>query len=199
MDKDKLEVFYTKNLVEAGIDEVGVGCLAGPIVAAAVVLPKDFRVSEIRDSKKLSSKKRKYLSEIIKEKAISHAIGICSNEEVDRFNCKKAAFLAMHRAIDNLEVRPELLLIDGHLYRPHDFIPYSCIVKGDSKFLSIAAASILAKVFRDELMLEMDILHPKYNWKRNVGYPTKEHIAAIQELGVTDLHRRSFGVCKLAN
>ncbi len=197
--KDKavcLQRSYSNKLIEAGCDEVGVGSLAGPIISAAVILPKDYENNQINDSKKLSYNKRLILSKIIKSKAIAWAIGECSNLEVDKFNPKRASFLSMHKAIEKLERKPELLLIDGHIYKPHNFIPYVCITKGDSKFLSIAAASILAKVYRDEMMKNLDEKFRIYGWAQNVGYATQKHIESIKKYGITDYHRITFGICK---
>ncbi|MCP3659602.1 MAG: ribonuclease HII [Bacteroidetes bacterium] len=187
---------FTKNLIEAGCDEVGVGSLAGPIVAAAVIFPKNYKNHEIQDSKQINKYKRKELSKEIKENALSWSIGECCNKEVDKINCKNASFLAMHRAIDKLNIKPELLLIDGHIYKPHNFIPYNCIIKGDSKFLSIAAASILAKEYRDNIMIKLDKGFEVYNWRNNVGYATKNHIDSIKNYGITEYHRKTFGICK---
>lgn len=194
--KTILDSSFTKNLIEAGCDEVGVGCLAGPIIAAAVILPKNFKSKDINDSKKLTHLKRILLAKKIKSEALAWSIGECSNLEIDKFNCKRASFLAMHKAIEKLNIKPELLLIDGHIYKPHNFIPYNCIIKGDSKFLSIAAASIIAKVYRDDIMKNLDKKYYRYNWKNNVGYPTKKHLEAIQKYGITKYHRVTFGICK---
>ncbi len=180
------------NLKEAGCDEAGRGCLAGPVVAAAVILPPDFSHPDLNDSKQISEKKRFELAEIIKKEAITTAIGIVSNLEIDQINILNASFLAMHRAIDQLIIRPEFLLIDGNRFNAYPEIQHQCIVKGDGKYMNIAAASILAKTHRDILMDEYDTIYPQYNWKKNKGYPTEAHRAAIRTFGTTELHRQSF-------
>jgi len=178
--------------LEAGIDEAGRGCIAGPVVAAAVVLPEGFNHPLINDSKKLSARHRDYLSEIIKEKAITYGIGIIDHETIDRINILNATFKAMNQAIRKLSVTPELLLIDGTRFRPETDIPFRCIVKGDSTYLSIAAASILAKTFRDKIMENLDNEYPVYKWRKNKGYPTMEHRKAILQAGISCYHRKSF-------
>ena len=183
---------YSKDKIEAGCDEVGRGCLAGPVVAAAVILPKNYKHKILTDSKQLSAKKRELVQKDIVRDAISYAIAELSNEEVDQHNVLKASFLAMHKALDNLSIPPELILVDGNRFIPYKQIQYECIVKGDSKYLSIAAASVLAKTYRDSLMSEYSVQYPEYHWSKNVGYPTREHREAIRAYGITPLHRRSF-------
>ena len=187
-----LKAYYTLDIIEAGCDEAGRGCLAGPVVASAVILPKDYLNDLLNDSKKLSEKKRYDLRPVIQQDAIAWSIGIVSNEEIDEINILNASFLAMHRAINELILQPELLLIDGNRFNPYKNLPYHCIVKGDSKFLSIAAASILAKTYRDDIMTAIDKDHPEYEWSKNKGYPTKKHREAIIKYGDTDHHRKSF-------
>ncbi len=187
-----LESNFTKDKIEVGVDEVGRGCLAGPVIAAAVILPRDFSNDLLNDSKKLTDSKRNQLYPIIKEEALAWGIGIVDNVEIDKINILNATYKAMHLAIDQLKVKPELMLIDGNRFKTNLEIPYECIVKGDGKFLSIAAASILAKVYRDDLMVELAEKHPYYDWGSNKGYPTKKHRAGIKEYGLTDLHRKSF-------
>jgi len=204
--------YLHKEMQEAGCDEAGRGCLAGPVYAAAVILPKDFRCEAMNDSKQLSEKKRYLLREIIEKEAIAWSVGIVQAWEIDRINILNASFLAMHRAIIQLEPKPEFLLIDGNRFRniqqlplnklsdskkDKDFenypeIPSSCIIKGDGKYLSIAAASILAKTYRDDCMLNLDKQFHVYNWKSNKGYPSKDHRNAIRQYGVTEYHRKSF-------
>ena len=188
----RLRNFHTKGLLEAGVDEVGRGCLAGPVVAAAVILPPRFRHPLLNDSKQMSMKAREQLFDIIRTKAISYAIAEVDNETIDQINILQASFLAMHRALDDLERKPEHILVDGNRFLPYPLIPHTCVIKGDSKFKNIAAASVLAKVHRDRLMAELAVEHTGYGWDRNVGYPTKEHRAGIVKQGVTSLHRMSF-------
>jgi len=183
---------YKSKLIVSGCDEAGRGCLAGPVVAAAVILPNNFKNKILNDSKMLSEKQRELLRSIIEEKAISWAIGIAEPKEIDKINILNAAFLAMHRAINTLNKRSGLLLIDGNRFNPYADIPHKCIIKGDAKYLSIAAASVLAKTYRDDIMKKLDVEYPEYKWKRNKGYPTKEHREAIAEYGVTIHHRKSF-------
>ncbi|AZQ61472.1 ribonuclease HII [Flammeovirga pectinis] len=183
---------FTKDKIEAGLDEAGRGCLAGPVVAAAVILPKDFIHPDLDDSKKISAKKRMLLREVVLENALAYAVVEVQAEEIDKINILQASFTAMHRCIDKLKIKPELLLIDGNRFRPYDGIPDECIVKGDGKFLSIAAASILAKTHRDMLMEKLSEDFPEYGWERNAGYPTKAHRAAIAKFGTTPWHRTSF-------
>ncbi len=184
---------FNKDKIEAGCDEAGRGCLSGPVVAAAVILPPTFKNSILNDSKKLSEKKRYALRKIIEEEALAWAVGIVSPEEIDKINILNASFLAMHRAIDQLKTRPEQLLIDGNRFKPYHNIPHHCIIKGDGKYLSIAAASVLAKTYRDDLMLELHKKYPLYGWSHNKGYPTKAHRLAIREYGMTEYHRKTFG------
>ena len=187
-----LAVYYNDFGIEAGCDEAGRGCLAGPVVAGAVILPKDFTNDMLNDSKQLSERKRDILFPIIMEASISYGIGVVSPEEIDRINILNASFLAMHRAIEQLQPQPELLLIDGNRFKPYGSVKHHCIIKGDGKYMSIAAASVLAKVHRDQLMADYDVLHPQYGWKKNKGYPTKMHREAIKIHGETDYHRKSF-------
>lgn len=178
--------------MEAGCDEAGRGCLAGPVVAAAVVLPKNFKCGELDDSKKLTEKQRYHLRDRIERKADAWALGIASPGEIDEINILNASFLAMHRAIDGLSIKPELLLIDGNRFNPYQNVDYECIVKGDGKYLSIAAASVLAKTYRDDYMKKLAQDFPGYGWDTNVGYPTKAHREGLREFGSTVHHRRSF-------
>ena len=183
--------FY-RSKIEAGCDEAGRGCLAGPVVAAAVILPKNYQHDTLNDSKTLTRKQRNELLDEVKSSAISWAIGTASHQEIEQINRLNASYLAMHRAIDKLDKRPQHLLIDGNRFNPYPGIAHRCIVKGDSKYYSIAAASILAKTYRDELMEKLGFDHPEYQWHTNVGYPTKAHRSAIKEFGITPFHRRSF-------
>lgn len=187
-----LKPYFNKTLTEAGCDEAGRGCLAGPVYAAAVILPKDYKNKWLDDSKKLTDVVRYDLRPEIEEKAISWAVGVVDNTEIDKINILKASFLAMHRAIDKLEIKPESLLIDGNRFTPYKGIPHYCIIKGDAKFLNIAAASILAKTYRDDFMKEAALKHPQYGWEKNMGYPTKKHREAIKQYGTTELHRLTF-------
>lgn len=187
-----LKSSYTFDLVEAGCDEAGRGCLAGPVVAAAVILPKTYRHPLLNDSKQLTTEERLAVREDIFRDALAWAIAECSHAEIDEINILQASFLAMHRAVEKLSVRPELLLIDGNRFRPASDLPYQCIIKGDALYFSIAAASVLAKTYRDERMQELAILCPGYGWETNMGYPTPEHRDGIRLLGVSPYHRRSF-------
>lgn len=187
-----LQAAFTHDKLEAGCDEVGRGCLAGPVVAAAVILPKNFSNNLLNDSKQLSAKIRISLDEVIKREALAWSIAEVSPQDIDKINILNASFQAMHRALDQLTLSPELLLIDGNRFKPYQQIPHQCIVKGDSKFLAIAAASILAKNYRDALMEKLAIDYPGYAWQKNVGYPTREHREGIKKLGVTPYHRMSF-------
>jgi ribonuclease HII len=187
-----LKRFFQKEHLEAGCDEAGRGCLAGPVFAAAVILNPKKPIKLLDDSKKLTEKMRSQLRKEIEDKALAFAVASCSNHEIDKINILKASFLAMHRAIDGLSIAPELLLIDGNRFVHYNQLPHHCIIKGDGKFQSIAAASILAKTYRDEFMEKLDIDFPMYHWKKNKGYPTKEHRLAIQTHGVTSHHRLSF-------
>lgn len=177
---------------ETGCDEAGRGCLSGPVVAAAVILPKKFKANLINDSKKLTETKRQELREYIENNALDWAVGFVNEQEIDEINILNASFLAMHRAIDQLKNRPTNLIIDGNRFNKYQDIPHECIIGGDSKYLSIAAASILAKTYRDDWMAKIDLEYPQYNWKKNKGYPTKAHRTAIAEFGVTPYHRRTF-------
>lgn len=186
--------YYNENLVEAGCDEAGRGCLAGSVYAAAVILPKDYHNDLLNDSKQLTAKKRYMLREQIKRDAIAWAVGVVSPQEIDEMNILRASITAMHRAVDQLKVRPEALIIDGNrFYKYHD-LPHTTIVKGDGKYLSIAAASILAKTYRDDYMVELHKEYPHYGWDRNAGYPTKEHREGIRLHGTTPYHRMSFNL-----
>ena len=187
-----LKSYFDKNLIEAGCDEAGRGCLAGPVYAAAVILPKKYKNKWLNDSKQLTDKIRYELRPEIEEKAISWAVGVVDNVEIDAINILKASFLAMHRAIDQLKQAPELLLIDGNRFTPYKKTPHQCIIQGDGKFLSIAAASILAKTYRDDFMKEAAEKHPHYGWEKNMGYPTKFHREAIRNYSTTSLHRLTF-------
>lgn len=187
-----LENYLNENLLEAGCDEVGRGCLAGPVVAAAVILPKDFCLEGLNDSKKLSEKKRYALAEQIKEKAVAWAIAECSAAEVDEINVLNASFLAMTRAVEALSVTPEFLLIDGNRFKSTLEIDFECIVKGDGKYMSIAAASILAKCHRDSYITELSKKYPEYQWSKNKAYPTATHRRAIEKHGITPHHRLTF-------
>ena len=182
--------------IEAGVDEVGRGCLAGPVCAAAVILPPDFSLSGLTDSKQLSSGQREAMDAVIRERALAFAIGEASPEEIDRLNILGATFLAMHRAIEALTLKPEYLLIDGNRFRTSLPMPFETLVKGDGRVASIAAASVLAKVHRDRLMTEYAKDYPGYGWERNVGYGTAEHLKGIARQGLTPLHRRSFRPCR---
>ncbi len=187
-----LKSYFDKNLIEAGCDEAGRGCLAGPVYASAVILTKNYKNKWLNDSKKLSDKDRYELRPEIEDQAICWAIGIVDHKEIDEINILNASFLAMHRAVDKLKTKPELLLIDGNRFKAYKKIPHQCIIKGDGKFLSIAAASILAKTYRDDHMQVMAKKYPEYNWDNNMGYPTKKHRDAIRKHGVTPIHRLTF-------
>lgn len=189
-----LKPFHTSGRIEAGCDEAGRGCLAGPVVAAAVILPPDFHNSLLDDSKKLSEKKRHELRPLIEREAIAWAVSFVSESKIDQINILNASFLAMREAVDKLHVSPEHLLIDGNRFNPHDRIPHTCIVKGDGKFLSIAAASVLAKTYRDEYMDRLHTQFPHYDWKQNKGYPTAKHRQAILQYGDCEHHRQSFSL-----
>lgn len=183
---------FTPDLVEAGCDEVGRGCLAGPVVAAAVILPKDYQHELLNDSKQLTKEDRIALQSDIVRDALAWAVAEVSNEEIDEINILNASFKAMHLALDKLTLKPEFLLIDGNRFKPYGEIKYECVIKGDGKYLSIAAASVLAKNYRDELMENLSQQFPGYGWKTNVGYPTIQHRDGIRELGITPYHRKSF-------
>jgi len=183
---------YSKKRVEAGCDEAGRGCLAGPVVAAAVILPLTYRHKKLTDSKQLTREDRFLLREEIYRDALAWAVAEASQHEIDQINILNASFLAMHRALDQLSRLPELILVDGNRFKKYRSVPHHCIVKGDAKYLSIAAASVLAKTWRDEKMETLALAHPGYSWETNKGYPTPQHREAIKNLGVTPIHRRSF-------
>lgn len=187
-----LKAFFTPELIEAGCDEAGRGCLAGPVFAAAVILPKDFEHPELNDSKQVDEKMRYELRDYIKQHAKAWAVGIVDNREIDTINILNASFLAMHKAVDQLIIRPQQLLVDGNRFKKYPGIPHECIIKGDEQYLSIAAASILAKTFRDDFMRNMHMRYPNYGWDTNKGYATEFHRDAIRKHGITDLHRLSF-------
>ncbi len=180
------------NKIEAGCDEAGRGCLAGPVFAAAVILPKNYKNELLNDSKKLTEKQRDNLRLIIEKEALSWAVAAVNAQEIDEINILNASFLAMHRAIDQLTIIPDYLLIDGNRFKPYKEIPHHCIIKGDGKYLSIAAASILAKTHRDEFMKKIALTYPDYFWEKNKGYPTLQHKMAIQKHGFTPCHRKTF-------
>lgn len=187
-----LASYFDKKATEAGCDEAGRGCLAGPVVAAAVILPNDFYHPLLNDSKQLTEKKRDLLRPIIEGEALSFAVAFVSPQEIDQINILNASFLAMHRAINQLQTTPDLLLIDGNRFNAYQQIPHICMIKGDGRFTSIAAASVLAKTYRDEYMEKIHSEFPQYNWEKNKGYPTKEHRSAIKRFGSTSHHRNSF-------
>lgn len=188
------QFFSNKETIECGCDEAGRGCLAGPVVAAAVILPQGFSHPLLNDSKKLSDKQRRQLRPIIEENAIAHSVAFVNNEEIDKINILQASFLAMNRAVEGLKQKPELLLIDGNRFNNKTDIAFQCIVKGDSLYQSIAAASILAKTYRDDYMLNLHKEFPNYHWDKNMGYPTKQHRQAIIEKGISPFHRKSFNL-----
>nr|WP_314662170.1 ribonuclease HII [uncultured Prevotella sp.] len=189
-----LKSHYYESLIEAGCDEAGRGCLAGSVYAAAVILPPDYQNELLNDSKKLTAKKRYALREEIERDAVAWAVGIVTPEEIDKINILNASFLAMHRALDQLKVRPEAVIVDGNRFKPYQDLPSTTIVKGDGKYLSIAAASILAKTYRDDYMLSLAEEYPQYDWQSNMGYPTKKHRQAIREHGITPYHRKSYNL-----
>ena len=189
-----LELSLYKDLLEAGCDEAGRGCLAGPVFAAAVILPPDFECDELNDSKQLSEKKRFEIRPYIETHALAWAIGIVDNREIDEINILNASFLAMHRAIAKLSMRPEHLLIDGNRFKKYEDIDHTCVIRGDGKLMPIAAASILAKTYRDDYMEQLHGEHPEYHWNKNKGYPTKKHRNAIEKFGVTSYHRLTFNL-----
>ena len=182
----------SETLVEAGCDEAGRGCLAGSVFAAAVIFPPDYHNPDLNDSKKLSEKKRYALREVVERDALAWAVGVVTPNEIDKINILNASILAMHRALDQLQPRPEAIIVDGNRFRPYHDIPFATIVKGDGKYLSIAAASILAKTYRDDYMLKLANEYPQYDWKDNKGYPTRAHREAIRQFGITPYHRKSF-------
>ena len=185
---------YFEGKIEAGCDEAGRGCLAGSVYAAAVIFPADYQNEELNDSKQLTDKKRHQLREIIERDALAWAVGVVTPEEIDKINILNASFLAMHRALDQLKVRPEAIIVDGNRFKKYGEVPHTCIVKGDAKYLSIAAASILAKTYRDDYMDRLAEEYPQYDWKSNKGYPTKKHREAVRQYGVTPYHRMSYNL-----
>ncbi len=194
-----LKNYKHKDLIEVGCDEAGRGCLAGPVFAAAVILPKNLKAPELDDSKKLSLKKRKEMRKFIEEKAIAFKVVEISPEKIDEINILNASILGMQEAILNLNTRPEYILVDGNRFKETENIPYECVIKGDGKYKSIAAASILAKTYRDEYMEKIHLEHPEFDWKKNKGYPTKIHRSAIAKHGATKYHRKSFKLLSEAN
>lgn len=190
--KQMLQPFYQEELMEAGCDEAGRGCLAGPVFAAAVILPKDFYHPLLNDSKKLTEVQRYQLRPFIEQHAIAHAVAQLCNKQIDKINILKASFKSMHLAVKALPVQPQLLLIDGNRFTPYQRIPHRCIIGGDGKFTAIAAASILAKTYRDDFMKNLHLQFPQYNWAKNKGYATKDHQAALNQFGPCRYHRKSF-------
>ena len=188
--------YFREGVIEAGCDEAGRGCIAGPVVAASVILPQDYHNELLDDSKKLTEKKRDILRKEIEQEAIAYAVSFIDHEEIDRINILNASILGMQNAVDKLLIQPELLLIDGNRFKPFR-VPYECFVKGDGRFLSIAAASVLAKTYRDEYMLALDTEYPVYKWSKNKGYPTKDHCEAIESYGYSSYHRKTFHVKSL--
>lgn len=186
--------FKSPDTLECGLDEAGRGCLAGGVYAAAVILPKGFHNELLNDSKKLTDKQRRSLRVVIEENALAFAVVEVNNEEIDRINILNASILAMNRAVEKLKIKPELLLVDGNRFNTKLDIPFKTVVKGDATFMSIAAASVLAKTYRDDAMIELDKTYPEYNWKKNKGYPTKDHRQAIKDCGITQLHRKTFNL-----
>ena len=189
-----LQSHYYEGKIEAGCDEAGRGCLAGSVYAAAVILPEDYQNELLNDSKQLTEKKRYQLREIIERDAVAWAVGIVTPEEIDKINILNASILAMHRALDQLKVRPEAIIVDGNRFKPYQKLPHTTIVKGDGKYLSIAAASILAKTYRDDYMNQLAEEYPQYDWRSNKGYPTKKHREAIKQFGITPYHRKSYNL-----
>lgn len=189
-----LEPYYHSDVIEAGCDEAGRGCLAGPVYAAAVIMPPDFRNDMLNDSKQLTEKKRYQLREIIEREALAWAVGIVDNHEIDEINILRASILAMHRALDQLKVRPDEVIVDGNRFYKYRDLPHTTIVKGDGKYMSIAAASILAKTYRDDFMLRIHKEYPMYHWDKNKGYPAKVHREAIRQYGTTPYHRMSYNL-----
>lgn len=192
MVRSKLLPYFRKNTVEAGCDEAGRGCLAGPVFAAAVILPANFDNNLLNDSKQLTHKQRNFLRPIIEKEALAWSVAEVSNEEIDEVNILNASFFAMNRAVKALEIVPQHLLIDGNRFKTELDIPYTCMIKGDGRFFSIAAASVLAKTYRDDYMEEIHEQFPDYDWKRNKGYPTRKHREAIVKCGITKFHRKTF-------
>lgn len=195
--QNKLLSCYKEGVVEAGCDEAGRGCLAGPVVAAAVILPSGFKNKLLNDSKELTVEQRNKLRPIIEKQALAWAVAFVDNEEIDQINILNASFTAMNRAVKDLQIVPEHLLIDGHMFRPQIEIPYTCMIKGDGRFMSIAAASVLAKTWRDEYMAQLHEQYPLYHWNRNKGYPTFQHREAISLYGITKYHRQTFRLTDL--
>ncbi|HOU98633.1 MAG TPA: ribonuclease HII [Bacteroidales bacterium] len=187
-----LEVCFQSDKIEAGCDEAGRGCLAGPVFAAAVILPKNCNIEGLNDSKKLSEAKRYELRPIIEEIAVAYAVAYCTNEEIDKFNILRASIMAMHRSLDKLKTKPEFIVVDGNRFYVYKDIPHQTIVKGDGKYMNIAAASVLAKTYRDDFMLKLHEEFPQYHWDENKGYPTQKHVEAIEKYGYTKYHRKSF-------
>ena len=185
---------YYEGKIEAGCDEAGRGCLAGSVYAAAVILPEGYQNELLNDSKQLSEKKRYQLREIIERDAVAWAVGIVTPDEIDKINILNASILAMHRALDQLKVRPEAIIVDGNRFKPYQKLPHTTIVKGDGKYLAIAAASILAKTYRDDYMNQLAEEYPQYDWLSNKGYPTKKHREAIKQFGITPYHRKSYNL-----
>lgn len=187
--------FFQNKFIEAGLDEAGRGCFAGPVYAAAVLLPKDFYHPLLNDSKQLTKEQREYLRPVIEKESIAYAVAGVDNDEIDRINILQASFKAMHLALNKLEYKPDILLVDGNRFKPYKKMPHHCIIKGDGIYASIAAASVLAKTYRDEYMLQLHKKHPIYCWNNNKGYGTPEHRNAIKEYGLCSYHRRSFNIC----
>ena len=189
-----LKNYYKQGRVEAGCDEAGRGCLAGSVYAAAVILPPDYHNERLNDSKKLTARQRYALRQDIERDAVAWAVGVVTPQEIDQINILNASILAMHRALDQLQVRPEAIIVDGNRFKPYRDLPHTTIVKGDGKYLSIAAASILAKTYRDDEMIRLAQQYPDYDWQHNMGYPTRKHREAIRQHGITPYHRRTFNL-----
>lgn len=189
-----LKNYYEQGRVEAGCDEAGRGCLAGSVYAAAVILPPDYHNERLNDSKKLTARQRYALRQDIERDAVAWAVGVVTPQEIDQINILNASILAMHRALDQLQVRPEAIIVDGNRFKPYRDLPHTTIVKGDGKYLSIAAASILAKTYRDDEMVRLAQEFPDYDWQHNMGYPTRKHREAIRQHGITPYHRRTFNL-----
>ena len=189
-----LKNYYEQGRVEAGCDEAGRGCLAGSVYAAAVILPPDYLNERLNDSKKLTARQRYALRQDIERDAVAWAVGVVTPQEIDQINILNASILAMHRALDQLQLRPEAIIVDGTRFKPYRDLPHTTIVKGDGKYLSIAAASILAKTYRDDEMVRLAQEYPDYDWQHNMGYPTRKHREAIRQHGITPYHRRTFNL-----
>ena len=187
-----LKSYFQNKIHEAGCDEVGRGCIAGPVVAGAVILPKDYKNNDIKDSKLISQKKRRLLDLEIKKNALAWSIGLVNNKQIDKINILNSSILAIQKAIDKLKITPRFIIVDGNQFKPFKDIPYKCIIKGDNKFLSIAAAAIIAKNYRDKLMTNLSKKYKMYSWETNYGYPTLKHKKGIQTNGITKYHRKSF-------